>query len=285
MDFTERKFATADGPVIHLRDYPGPERSLLPVICLHGLTRNASDFDTVAARICALGRRVIVPDARGRGNSDNDPDPSRYRPDVYVGDLFGAMDLLGLERAVFVGTSMGGIMTMLAASRAPSRVAGAVLNDIGPVIDPSGVKRIASYVGRSGPFADWQEAVEAIRASQSSCYPGRDDLFWQTFARRVARECGGRVEFAYDPAIAAAFAAPPARPAPDLLSCFAALAHGPVLVIRGETSDILAREGVEVMRRAKPDLEFAEVPATGHAPTLEEAEAWRAISAFLSKVE
>jgi pimeloyl-ACP methyl ester carboxylesterase len=286
MDFAEHRIATEDGPRVHARDYAADAVHRLPVVCLHGLTRNAADFEAVAPRIATLGRRVIVIDARGRGKSDNDPEPARYRPDTYVGDVVRVLDTLNVPRAVFLGTSMGGIMTMLAAVTAPTRIAAAILNDIGPEVDPKGIARIASYVGKSGPFGSWAEMIAAVKASQGAMFPHGDDAFWRTFAQRVARERDdGGVEFAYDPAIAQAFAVPPASPPPSMLPLFEALARVPVLVVRGATSDILSADGVETMRRIKPDLTYAEVPDIGHAPTLEEHEAWDAIAKFLSNVE
>jgi pimeloyl-ACP methyl ester carboxylesterase len=286
MDFAEHRIATTDGPFVYARDYAADAGHRLPVVCLHGLTRNSADFEAVAPRIATLGRRVIAIDARGRGKSDDDPDPSRYRADVYVGDVVRVMNTLNVPRAVFLGTSMGGIMTMLMAAAAPSRIASAILNDIGAEVDQKGVARIAAYVGKSGPFDSWAEAVAVVKATQGPMFPHGDDAFWRTFAQRVARERDdGRIEFAYDPAIGQAFRQPPPSPPPSLLPLFEALAKVPVLVIRGATSDILAPEGVVTMRRIKPDLLYAEVPDVGHAPTLEEHEAWEAIAKFLSNVE
>ena len=191
-----------------------------------------------------------------------------------------------IPRAVFLGTSMGGIMTMLTATIAPDRIGAAILNDIGAEVDPAGLKRIASYVGKAGPFASWDEMTEAVKASQSIAFPGKDDAFWHTFARRVARErADGRVEFAYDPAIANAFSAAAPGPPPSMMPLFQALAAKPVLLVRGALSDLLSRETVAAMKQAKPDMAFVEVPNVGHAPTLEEPEAWNAIAAFLAKVE
>jgi pimeloyl-ACP methyl ester carboxylesterase len=285
MDFAEHRIATTDGPAVYARDYAAPGRRI-PVLCLHGLTRNSADFEVVAPKIAALGRRVIAIDARGRGKSDSDPDASRYRPDVYVGDVLRVLDTLDVPRAVFLGTSMGGIMTMLAATIAPERLSAAILNDIGTEVDPAGLKRIASYVGKAGPFASWDEMTEAVKSSQSVAFPGKNDAFWRAFARRVARErADGRIEFAYDPAISIAFAAAPAGPPPSMMPLFQALAAKPTLLVRGALSDLLARETVAAMKQAKPDMEFVEVPNIGHAPTLEEPEAWNAIAGFLAKVE
>ena len=284
MSFDEHRIATDDGVRVYARDYAHEGAHRLPVVCLHGLTRNSADFEALAPRIAHLGRRVIAIDARGRGRSDNDPEPARYRPDVYVGDVLRVMDTLNIPRAVFVGTSMGGIMTMIAAVVAPARVAAAVLNDIGPVVDPRGLARIASYVGKSGTFDSWYDMTAAVRSVGDTAFPDRGDEFWSTFTRRVAREReDGRIEFAYDPLIAQAFTGGGAPP--DLMPLFHALAQVPVLVVRGETSDILSQDGVDAMLRVKPELEVAEVPDTGHAPTLDEPEAWDAIAAFLARVE
>jgi pimeloyl-ACP methyl ester carboxylesterase len=257
----------------------------LPVVCLHGLTRNSSDFELVGPRIAALGRKAIAIDARGRGRSGRAADPSHYTPVVYVQDVLTVLDKLGIGRAVFLGTSMGGIMTMVAAASAPQRVAAAVLNDVGPVLEAAGYRRIGAYVGKAMEFADAATAREAIKAQQSPAYPDRDDAFWTTFARRVTRTNGdGSVSLAYDPAIAAPFQGGEA-PAPDLTQLFEALAKMPVLVVRGALSDLLSAEGVELMRLVKPDLEAAVVRNVGHAPTLEESESWLPIVDFLAGVE
>jgi pimeloyl-ACP methyl ester carboxylesterase len=281
--YTERFLRVPDGLSLFARDYApaGGEARGLPVICLHGLTRNSADFDVLAERIAAIGRRVIVPDVRGRGRSDNDPVPDRYRPNIYVGDTVAWLDALAVPRAVFIGTSMGGVITMLAAVTAGERIAAAVLNDIGPEIDPRGIARIGSYVGKEGPYASWDEAIAAVRDIQRDNFPGRDDVFWQKFSHCVLREREGRVEYAYDPAIAATFGgAPPA----SMLPLFEALAKAPVLVIRGALSNLLSEQGVETMKRVKPDLDYAEVPSVGHAPTLNESVSWNAIEKFLMKL-
>jgi pimeloyl-ACP methyl ester carboxylesterase len=286
MPYTQRPIPTRDGLNLFLRDYPPTgEASGVPVLCLHGLTRNSADFEGVAPRLAALGRRVLVLDVRGRGWSDRDPDPTRYRPDIYALDVLDALDALGIERAVFIGTSMGGVITMLVAVQAPSRVAAAVLNDVGPELNPAGLARIAGYVGKSEPVKSWEEMAALVKASNGIAFPDADDAFWHTMARRVAQQLpDGSIALAYDPAIAKVITRPQPVPAPSLIPLFEALAKMPVLVIRGALSDILSEEGVAAMRRIKPDLETAEVPRVGHAPTLEETEARNALAAFLARV-
>lgn len=288
--YEERVIATVDGLALYARDYPplAPETGA-PVICLHGLTRNSRDFETIAPRIAALGRRVIVPDMRGRGNSANDPDPAHYVPAVYAQDVLKLLNELGIAKAVFVGTSMGGLITLVIAATTPDRIAASVLNDVGPQVNTSGLSRIASYVGNVQPVATLQEAAAAIRSTNGAAFPDRldDDAFWLAFARRTFRaRDDGQFELDYDPHIALAFADfDPDAPAPDLMPYFQALAKKPVLSVRGEHSDILTPDGVERMRGAGDRVEAVTVEGIGHAPMLDEPDAWDAILDFLARVD
>lgn len=286
-DFENHHIDLGAGLTMHVREYaPLLPETGLPVVCLHGLTRNVKDFELVAPRIASLGRRVLAMSMRGRGESSRDPDPANYAAPVYVQDVIKALDTLDLERAVFIGTSMGGLITMLIAASAPDRIAAAVLNDVGPKIDPAGLNRIRSYVGRGQPVADWAGAAQALRATNGIAFPSRaeDEAFWATFARRTFVETApGKIEADYDPMIALAFDDAPAAPA-DATPLFQALAPVKVLVVRGAVSDLLSAEGLAHMRAVKPDLLSVEVPNVGHAPTLEEAESWDALLDFLARV-
>jgi len=275
-------FQTADGVRIHFREYRPAAVAGMPVLCLHGLTRNERDFEELAPRIAETGRRVIVPSQRGRGLSDWDSEAGRYNPGVYVGDMLALLDRLAIERAVFIGTSMGGLMTMVAAAQAPQRVAAAVLNDVGPEIDPVGLERIRGYAGVARSAATWPEAAALCRQINGVAFPReRGEAFWMTFARRIFREdAGGRIPLDYDPRIAAGLG-PTAGPPADLWSFFDALGRAPTLVVRGEISDVLMASTVDEMRRRRPDLAVASVPNVGHAPFLTEPEAWSALAVFL----
>ncbi|MEQ1818196.1 MAG: alpha/beta hydrolase [Terricaulis sp.] len=288
--FEERIIATVDDLALYARDYPPLEPVTgLPVICLHGLTRNSRDFEIIAPRIAALGRRVIVPDMRGRGKSSNDPDPAHYVPAVYAQDVLKLMDQLGIPKAVFVGTSMGGLITLVIAATTQDRIAASVLNDVGPQVNTSGLSRIASYVGNVQPVATLKDAAEAIRATNGTAFPDRldDDAFWLAFAQRTHRQRDdGKFELDYDPHIALAFADfDPDAPASDLMPYFQTLAKAPVLSVRGEHSDILTPDGVERMRTAGDTIEAVTVEGIGHAPQLDEPDAWDAILDFLARVE
>lgn len=284
--FEERVVATIDGLALYARDYaPMPPETGLPVVCLHGLTRNSRDFEIVAPRIASLGRRVIVPDMRGRGRSANDPDPAHYVPAVYAQDVLTLLDALCVAQAIFVGTSMGGIITMVLAAIANQRVAGAALNDIGIKVNMDGLKRIQSYVGRGNPLADWKAAAEIVKSVNAGSFPARaeDGAFWDAMARRAFREQNGEVVADYDPMIALAFADLDTAPPIDLTPLFQNLVAKPVLSVRGGISDLFSPQTVQEMRALKPDLETAEVPGVGHAPMLDEPEAWDALLDFLAK--
>ena len=269
---------------------------LAPVICLHGLTRNARDFEDLGPALAAGGRRVVALSFRGRGASDIDPDYLNYRPVQYAADVETAMDALEIERAVFIGTSLGGIVTMLLAESAPQRIAGAVLNDIGPELAPEGLARIGAYMAArnadenagldpDGRFAavSFEEAVGAIRAVNGLAYPARPESFWPVLARRTYRETPEGWRLDYDPMIARALME--VGPAPDLWPGFRALAKAaPVLVTRGALSDLLTPPIVEKMRTAAPDLVAVDIPETGHPPLLDEPEAMAAIEDLLARV-
>lgn len=284
--FQEGRWTSKDGLSLYFRDYPGSGRGdRLPVICLHGLTRNSKDFEDVAPRIASGGRRVIVPDVRGRGQSDRDPNPANYQPKIYAPDVLALMDSLGISSAVFLGTSMGGIVTMTLAAIRPKAVAAAILNDVGPAVAPEGIARILAYTGKDASVANWDDAADYVRGTSSAAFPHYVDEDWRRFAERTFRDDGSGPKLDYDPAIAG-----PLKP-PSRLTTFIAwllfrkLARGrPTLLVRGAVSDIISRDIAERMKRHAPRLELAEVPGVGHAPSLEEPAAIAAIDKFLERV-
>jgi len=287
--FTQHSFTAADGIRTAYRRYEAhPGASALPVVCLHGLTRNSKDFEDVAPRIALSGRTVIAVDVRGRGLSDRGSPPEMYNPQVYFEDLFGVLGQEGIAQFISIGTSMGGLMTMIAAAMHPGVLTGAVLNDIGPELDPAGLNRIAGYVGRStAPMNSWQDAAEAVRAVNGEAFPDETgDAFWLAFARRTCRELpDGRVELDYDPAIAEPFRASDGAAPPDMWPLFDALAPVPVLSIRGAISDLLSPAVVARMAVRHPNFTSVEVPRVGHAPLLTETPARNAIDAFLQGLD
>ena len=281
MRYSERRYTGPDGSLsLYARDYGGDGP---PLLLMHGLTRNSGDFDRLAAHL-AGSYRLIVPDQRGRGLSDYDPDPSRYRPDIYAADMFALLEELGVERPGVVGTSMGGLIALVMNGMRPGAFPAIVFNDIGPVLSPEGLDRIAYYVGGAKPMDGWDAAADACAAINGEAFPdfGADD--WQHWARRTCRQLpDGRVEYAYDPAIAEGFD-DTAAPQPDLWSLWDQLGDTAVLVVRGALSDLLSEDTVEQMReRHRGPFRSATVPDRGHAPMLDEAEALGAIRPFLQE--
>jgi pimeloyl-ACP methyl ester carboxylesterase len=280
----ERYWTSSDGLRLFARDYAGADgEARLPVICLHGLTRNSKDFEDVAPAIAAQGRRVLSLDVRGRGKSDRDPQPANYHLGTYAADVAALMDALGITRGVFVGTSMGGLITMTLAMTAPGRVAAALLNDIGPELHPAGIARIASYVGRAADVRNWGDAAAYARSINEAAFPDHADAFWMNFARRIFREGeNGDPVLDYDPAVASAVA-PGALP--DLWPLFTAFAASrPLSLVRGGISDLITSDIADRMKAAAPHLDVTEVPGIGHAPMLTEPEAEAAIRRFLDAV-
>ena len=280
MDYIEHRYRSACGRLeLFARDYPSDGPSLL---LMHGLTRNSGDFEPLARHLAGQ-YRLIVPDQRGRGLSQEDSEPSRYRPDVYAGDMFALLESLGIERPGLIGTSMGGLMAMVMNAMKPGSFPAIVFNDVGPVLSPEGLARIAGYVGGGEPFADWDAAASACAAINGDAFPDFGEADWHSWARRTCRELpDGRVAFAYDPAIADGFADIGDEPQPDMWPLWDALGETPVLVIRGALSDLLVTDTVKTMQeRHKGAFSHVDIANRGHAPMLDEPAALAAIDDFL----
>lgn len=279
-EWTDRYWNSADGVKLHYRDHEG-NRERPPILCIPGLTRNARDFEPVADRF-AGDWRVLSIDLRGRGGSAFDPDPANYKPMVYVADILKMLDQLGIADAVFVGTSLGGICTMALALGDRERIAGALLNDIGPVVDMAGIDRIAGYVGKEARFTGWDEAIAQVAERTVDVYPDYGPAEWERFVRRMAREDGTDVVFDYDMRIADNFAS--ASSAPDVWPLYQALDGRPVTILRGELSDLLSADVAERMATAIDDAELVTVPRVGHAPSFDEPESIAALERLLDRV-
>ena len=277
--YEDRYYVVRDGLKLHYRDYPGAT-DRPPLLCLPGLTRNARDFADFAERNSPRFR-VIALDFRGRASSDYDPSPARYNPMTYAADVLELLDQLGIAQAVFVGTSLGGLVTMVIAATAPQRIAAAIINDVGPDVDPAGINRILTYVGKDLRFHSWDEAADTIAGNYGGNFERFTHADWVAMAKRNCREENGEIRFDYDMAIAEPFKTAGAVPQADLWPLFAALGTKPLLVVRGERSDLLTTQTAEKMQAVAPAMKLAVVPGVGHAPELNEPEATAAIDEFL----
>lgn len=282
--YTEGEWTSSDGLTLRYRDYPG-RGGRLPLLCIPGLTRNCRDFEPVAEAI-AGDRRVIAIDLRGRGQSDYARDPASYMPLQYLEDVVALLDQAGLDRVVAIGTSLGGILTMLLAMTAPERLAGAVLNDVGPEIEAKGLARIRDYVGQGRSFSTWMHAARALREQSGPAHPDFAISDWLRMAKRLmVVGPGGRIVFDYDMKIAEPFHRADGTAPVDMWPAFRALEGRPVLAVRGALSDILSAATLVRMEQEFDGLETVTIARVGHAPTLDEPAAQRAIACLLGRVE
>jgi pimeloyl-ACP methyl ester carboxylesterase len=282
-EFANCHWTSRDGLQLHYRDYPG-RSDRPPLLCLPGLTRNGRDFEGLAAEFAGEWR-VICPDLRGRGDSDYAKDSASYNPLQYVDDIAQLFEQAGLDKVVAVGTSLGGILTMILAMTGAERLAGAVLNDIGPVIEPAGLERIRGYVGKGGSFPTWVHAARAIEETQAVNFPDWDTAQWLVMAKRaMVVGSNGRIQFDYDMKIAEPLARPGGEAGVDLWPGVEALAGRPVLVLRGELSDLFSADTQRRMVDLLPGAEAVTVPRVGHAPTLDEPAARAAVAALLARI-
>ena len=282
--YEDRYWTSSDGLNLHYRNYPGPDGGTkLPVLCMHGLTRNARDFGALAEELSAT-RRVIVTEMRGRGMSDYAPDSDTYSPVTYVGDVEKLLAEEGIARFAVVGTSMGGLMTMLMAAREPGRMSAVVMNDIGPEVDAAGLARISGYVGQGRSYPTWVHAARGLAEAHEAAFPDYDLDQWLEMAKRtMVVSQSGRIVFDYDMAIAEPFAKPGNAAPPNLWLAFEALRDVPMLLVRGGLSDLLSAETVRQMGLRNPAMRTVIVPRVGHAPTLDEPEVRAAIAALFDR--
>jgi pimeloyl-ACP methyl ester carboxylesterase len=279
--YSDEYWWSNDGLRLHFRDYPG-RSDRPPIICIAGLTRNARDFAPVAERLTGEWR-VICVDLRGRGDSSYAKDPLTYVPLTYVQDIEALLANLGIDRFVAFGTSLGGIVTMLLAATSPHRLAGALLNDIGPVIEPAGVTRIRTYLGKSLSWPTWVHAGRALADQQRAIYPDYTLTDWIAMAKRLYHlTSAGRVVPDYDAKISEALKL--AADNIDLWPAFAALSAIPTLIVRGALSDLLSAATAKKMMAKLPDAKLATIKRVGHAPLLDEPVAAAAIDVLLAKV-
>lgn len=263
-------FVTQDGLRLHALAAGPRDASRLPVICLPGLTRTCEDFRELVEALAydaTAPRYVLALSSRGRGLSDRDPNPENYSVPVELNDLLGVLDQENIKRAVFVGTSRGGILTMALTAARPQVIAGAVLNDIGPVLEMPGLLRIQSYVGKLPKAKDWDDAVRLQKSIMLHEFPGFSEADWLRYAKLSWRETGDGIVGISDAAIAVNFREIDAsKPVPPVWPLFDALKGVPLLVLRGEHSDLLSRESVREMQSRHPEMSAIEIPGVGHPP-------------------
>lgn len=273
------RFTTSDGLSLAWEE----EGAGQPVLCLPGLTRNARDFDDLAAALAGKVRLIRLT-FRGRGESDRDPNWQNYNVAVEARDTVELLNHLGLPKATIVGTSRGGLVAMFMAATVKDRLAGVLLNDVGPELAPEGLAAIMTYLGVAPRAQDFPSVEAALRARMSPAFVGIDDARIAVLARRWFDDAGGVPVLNYDARLRDPFEAAADQPAADLWPLFDALDGVPLALVRGANSDLLTAESAAKMRARRPDMIFAEVPDRGHVPFLDEPEALAALDALLARV-
>jgi pimeloyl-ACP methyl ester carboxylesterase len=278
-------YRSADGLNLYACDHGPRGGTLIPLLCLPGLTRNSKDFEAVAQRLA--DRRVLTVDFRGRGRSQYAADPTTYRPDVEMADTLALLDHLDCPRVAVLGTSRGGLVAMLMAAAAKPRLAGIALNDIGPRISPEGLLRIRSYLGVTPDFATWDHAAAALKAT-SPGFEGLAPADWLAYAHRLFRDENGVPQLDYDPRLTVTFPGTEditGGKVPELWDFFDQVAPLPLLVLRGANSDLLSAATLGEMQRRNPSLAAVTVAGRGHVPFLDEPQSVAAIDTWLQAVD
>ncbi|MGO6817010.1 alpha/beta fold hydrolase [Rhizobium leguminosarum] len=287
--FEERFYTTSDGLRLYARDYLSDQAATagrLPVLCLPGLTRNTRDFHPLAlllSRDTTVPRRVIALDSRGRGNSAWDDNKANYNLAIEAGDVIAACAALGIERAIFIGTSRGGLILHLIAATRPDLLEAVILNDIGPVLEAEGLARIRDYLNSVRRPADWNEAAVILKENHGASFTALAEQDWREMALALYRDIGGRPVADFDPAIAAALKSIDlSQPLPDLWGQFESLSRLPLMLIRGENTSLLSQESAGEMARRHSRLILHAAEGQGHAPLLHLGNIPTALRAFLA---
>jgi len=285
--FSDFFYDVPDGLRLHARIYGEGDAGALPVVCLPGLTRNARDFHQLAlhlANVAQPRRKVVCFDYRGRGLSDYDADWKKYDVGVEAGDILAGLAELGISKAIFIGTSRGGLILHVLAAIRPDILGAVILNDIGPVLEPAGLALIKSYLSTPTLVpTSYAAAASVQKAVHGAAFTALADSDWMDMAYAIYREIDGKMRPDFDPALINGLAAfDLTQPLPTLWPQFDAMGQIPVMVIRGANSLLLSADTVTEMGRRHPRLNPVTVEGQGHAPFLHTAGLAERISDFIN---
>jgi pimeloyl-ACP methyl ester carboxylesterase len=252
------------------------------VVCVHGLSRNGRDFDTLA-RALAGGHRVVCPDIVGRGLSDRLADYRGYGFPQYVADCITLIARLDVSRISWVGTSMGGLIGMMIAAMEGSPIARLVINDVGPVVGRAGIARIGAAVGRKTGFGSFEEGIEHVINASATFGPHTPEQWRMLNEHVVIRQADGTWRLHYDPKIGDAAREDIAKPVTADLWPIWDRIRCPTLVLRGEQSDLLEEVVAQAMTERGPGASLITYPGVGHAPTLMQPDQVNDVMTFIEE--
>lgn len=282
-DFQTFHVVTDDGLRLYGRDYGRQRGDREPIVCLPGLSRNSRDFHLFAMRLASEGRRVISLDYRGRGLSDWDANKGNYNIVREAQDVVQMLDQLGIRRAAFVGTSRGGLILHILGGMISERIAAVVFNDIGPVIESDGLKRIRDYLSIRPKLATYSDAANHLKAIHGAEFPALAESDWHDMAGAIYREIDGTLTADLDPALVEPLKSMDfSAPLPDLWKQFDLLAAIPLLIVRGENSTLLSKQTVAEMLSRHPQARAITANGQGHAPMLHVDDVYQPVASFLS---
>jgi pimeloyl-ACP methyl ester carboxylesterase len=282
--FAPLHFTSDDGLALYGREYGSEDSGRLPIVCLAGLSRNSRDFHQLATWLAGQGRRVITLDYRGRGLSAWDPNPANYNIGREAQDTIMALGTLGISRAIFIGTSRGGLILHFLPAFAPDLIAACILNDVGPVIEVAGLRVIRDYLSARPEPKDLAQAARALKATHGADFPALIDTDWNDMADAVFRQTGGRLVPDYDPALVEPLKTMEMdQPLPDLWQQYQTLASIPLMIVRGENSKLLSADVArEMVERHGPEIELIVAIGQGHAPVLHVPDVRQPLSEFIA---
>jgi pimeloyl-ACP methyl ester carboxylesterase len=282
-------YRSHDDLLLYVRKYGSEYARGRPLLCLPGLTRNGRDFQDLALALAGHAthpRTVYCLDYRGRGRSEWDKEWRNYSTYIELLDAVAFLTLRCLDDVAIVGTSRGGIISMLLAVMRPSAIGCLVLNDIGPVIETAGLARIMGYTGKIPVPRDWGEANAMVREMYKRQFTALDDAAWDALTRQLFSEMDGKPGAAYDPNVGKALSEVDiSKPVPAMWEHFESLYAKPLMVLRGENSDILSAGTVHEMQARHPQMTSVAIRNEGHAPLLRDPFSQRLIADFLIETD
>ncbi|MEO1749549.1 MAG: alpha/beta hydrolase [Pseudomonadota bacterium] len=277
-----------DGLKLHVRIWGEEHREQgTPIFCLHGLTRNSRDFSGLATYLAAHAkqkRTIYALDLRGRGLSEYAKDWQQYDLFTELGDVIAVLTALGLEHCIFIGTSRGGLLTMLLGAARPGALKAAIINDVGPVLDGTGLAQIKLYLQRPQLPRSFPDAIAIQKSVMGKAFSAFSEEDWAFEANARYRQINGKLRFDYDPKLSKTMEAYDLdQPIPTMWPQWLSLRQIPTMVVRGENTALLSAETLKAMGAVHKKMQTVTAGGQGHAPMLHRPDVAKHLTVFLDE--